>query len=128
MQPAYTDPDAIERRRILLGCLGTVFIIALVVVVLILVGNGGEDAPQTYIGGLAGCSHFRTVMPELEGGTITMEDFRGEVLSVMKIVRTAEPAIGASLVELLDTLESDDIRAFNAALPKVIDACQGAGY
>ena len=62
MQPAYTDPDAIERRRIWLGCLGTVVAIALVVVVLIFLGNGGEDAPETYIGGLAGCSHFRTAM------------------------------------------------------------------
>ena len=57
-----------------------------------------------------------------------METFREELLSVMRIVRTAESDIGASLVELLDALESDDIRAFNTALPKVIDACQGAGY
>ena len=130
MQPANADPDAIERRRMWLGCLGTVFVIilALVVVALILFSNGGEETPKTYIGGLAGCNHFRTAMTDLDEGAITMEVFREELLSVMRIVRTAEPYIGTSLVELVDAFDNDDIRTFTAAMPKVIDACQGAGY
>ena len=111
-----------------LGCLGTVFFIVLVVVVLILFGNGDEETPKTYIGGLAGCSHYRTALAEFDEGVITMESFRDELLSVMRIVRTAEPDIGVSLVELVDAVDNDDIRTFNAAKPKVIDACQGAGY
>jgi len=113
-----------------LGCLGSVFIIiiGLVVVALILRGNGDEETPKTYIGGLAGCNHFRTAKAEFDEGAITITAFREELLSVMRIVRTAEPDIGASLVVLVDALDNDDIRTFNAAMPKVIDACHGAGY